>query len=435
MLKKNKKALEMMDALDERFLEEAETACFRPRLAKRVMAIAASLALAVGIVTMAFGDFGGSDPVLPPTFAPEQELYVWDKACGLFVLRSDAISATTTSSGAGNAASNDGRTHQEIYYPYGTSTDTDVKLTHYSLYPYATGCYETYVRLQGVGVSLTHVGDFISDVSMADEEGNTVDASLYAIKDVDPACAVCVEYGDGKGSYVLYINPDVRFESFAAFREAYSLEEQLYVGGGIMVKYSYADKSETLQQMHPVTDTVKYRILQADGPSLTYEAFAQRCESLEGIGINASHGRLIRFPSQGIRVFRDGYLMTNIGGALRFFEIGEASAQSIIEAATRVAGEDGQIVIYDADAPFFEEPPETEPVGSPELGTETERPETTAAAPYRPTETSTAKPPHRPTETVPSTSDAVRPIVPGGTVEETTERVYVMPAAETTRVG
>ncbi len=402
MLEKNKKILEAMDALDERFIEEAEAVRFRPRRGRRVVALAASLALVIGILTVSLADFDTDAPIPTQTVLTDYDHYLWDVESGLFILLS---SNTTTTSASGAPTSNQGRYETECY-PSATRTEnaTSIPLSHSVQYPYIEGAYHSYVQLHTRTVNRAHVGDVISDVSMSDGSGNTVGPTLYAIKDIDTACAVCVAFSDNPEQYRLYINSEMSFASFAAFKDAYSLQEHLFIGSNIMVEYSHVEKTERLYQLAPVTDIMKFRILQADGESLSYEEFLANCKSYEGVGINASHGRLIGMASQGIRVFKEGYLMTNIGGTLRFFEIGEESAQSIIAAAKQVAGEEKNVVIYGAEDGLFEENPEipeTEPVGIPEIATTGKDlvdfpKETTAAAPYLPTETTTARLPLHP---------------------------------------
>lgn len=368
-MKKNPKLLEMMNNIDEKYIEEAEKAKFLPQknIWKRVGSIAASLALVAAIGTFPFwGNLNQPEigPEIPNGTTNETTNktedfvylyadYVWDSKQGIF--KSYTESATT------------GNSTNESRNP-SLTVETTTTVPPNKEYPHLTGLYEDYIRAR-MGINKAYVGEFLSDITIQDEDGNTSPAQMYRLKSIDPKYAVCIQYSENTERYSTYYNPNVTFETFSDFKNAYSLEEHLYIGDGLIVNYNYQTKTETLTQPNgSYLNTVRYRILQADGKSCTYDEFLQNLENYERVGMQACHGEMRCFDS-GLQVFADGYLMTNLGGTVQIFDIGKESAESIISAAKILEKEVGCFYFYDDERDILSDTVKHDSVSEPPVGT------------------------------------------------------------------
>ena len=83
-------------------------------------------------------------------------------------------------------------------------------------YPHLTGLYEDYIRAR-MGINKAYVGEFLSDITIQDEDGNTSPAQMYRLKSIDPKYAVCIQYSENTERYSTYYNPNVNFETFSDF--------------------------------------------------------------------------------------------------------------------------------------------------------------------------------------------------------------------------
>lgn len=394
-----------MNALDENLIEEAENVRFSSRVNKRIVAIAASIALVIGICSIPFLPFPSE---IPPQETVQDAIYHWDAKSGKFYIPG-TVATTSGSSGIGSTNEN-----QYAAYEQDVTTFQDTYTVYADDRTYLLGAYEGYVR--NGSIHQTHVGERIGSVLVANGDGKTSNAEVYSVKDVNSDYIVCVKTRNNQSLYALFYDPDMHAADFDTFKQAYALQEHLYVGNNVIVSYDLIQKAETLEQLHSVTDTVKNLMLQAQGTAISYEEFLNRCSRYDGIGIEATHGRLYAQTSQGIRVFAEGYLMTNLGGPLSFFDIGTETAKAIIEAAERVAKEDGKIVVYGVSDGIFDGAEEEKEDLLTEPAYTSERVNVTSAAkPYLPTETTTARPPHMPLETM--TERDVVTVVPDGLYE------------------
>ena len=363
----------MMNNIDEKYIKEAEKAKFLPQknIWKRVGSIAASLALVAAIGTFPFwGNLNQPEigPEIPNGTTNETTNettnktedfvylyadYVWDAKQGIF-------KSYTESATAGNST-NESRNPS-------LTVEVTTTVPPNKEYPHLTGLYEDYIRAR-MGINKAYVGEFLSDITIQDEDGNTSLAQMYRLKSIDPKYAVCIQYSENTERYSTYYNPNVNFETFSDFKNAYSLEEHLYIGDGLIVNYNYQTKTETLTQPKgSYLNTVRYRILQADGKSCTYDEFLQNLENYESVGMQALHGEMRCFDS-GLQVFADGYLMTNLGGTVQIFDIGKESAESIISAAKILEKEVGCFYFYDDERDILSDTVKHDSVSEPPVGT------------------------------------------------------------------
>lgn len=332
-MKKNPKLLEMMNHIDEVYIEEAETARFLPQknIWKRVGGIAASLALVAAIGTFPFwGNWNqpeiGAEIPGGTTNETTNETgdfvylyadYVWDAEKGVFKLSTE---------GKGDNAEIQKEPEYNLTTEATTTTgDSDGKHTPDVLYPYIMGEFSSY-ELTKKAVAPNYVGESLGALTMCGKDGGTLEAELFAIVGVDTKCAVAVKYP--QYDYRVFRNPDVAIDTFADFKTTYSLDTELYMGY-IMVEYIYATQEQKLADFSNDLSSLKNLIFALDGKACTKEEFTDACDMTKSIGVKVAHGsQFVR--SGGLQVFADGYLVTNLDGTLRIFDIGEDSAKEII---------------------------------------------------------------------------------------------------------
>ena len=332
MLKKNPKLLEMMNNIDEKYIDEAEKAKFLPQknIWKRVGSIAASLALVAAIGTFPFwGNLNQPEigPEIPNGTTNETTNktedfvylyadYVWDAEKGVFKLSTE---------GKGDNAEIQKEPEYNLTTEATTTTgDSDGKHTPDVLYPYIMGEFSSY-ELTKKAVAPNYVGESLGTVTMGGKDGRTLEAELFAIVGMDTKCAVTVKYP--QYDYRVFRNPDMTFDTLADFKTAYSFDTEIYMGE-VLVTHSMADRSESLSELKSIAP-LKAMILELDGKACTKEEFTDACDMAKSIGVKVIHGsQFVR--SGGLQVFADGYLVTNLDGTLRIFDIGKDSAQEII---------------------------------------------------------------------------------------------------------
>lgn len=343
-MKKNQKILEMMNDLDEKYIEESEKASFLPQknIWKRVSSIAASVALVAAICTFPlWGQF--DNPEIGPAVNLEDlegKEFIWDAKTGVFALKNNdyAVSSVIeeTATAVGHLTENTEATLEwkdttELVIEGNGDIREEIKATPNVLYPYITGDYADYSIAKGQ-VMADKVGEKLGDVTMAGAEGDTLEAELYAITGVDTKCAVAVKYPK-YASYCIFYNPDVTFASFAEFKVSYSLDTELYMGA-IMVEHIVADNSDHLVELKDIAP-LKEKLLALDGTACTYEEFASRCDMKNSIGFDVAQGAIWRYAREGLQIFEDGYLVTNLGGGFHVFDIGKDAAKEIIADAKK----------------------------------------------------------------------------------------------------
>lgn len=332
-MKKNQKLLEMMNDIDETYIEEAENASFLPQknIWKRVGGIAASLVLVAAIGMFPFWGNWNRPEISDKTkneMMNETENFVylyadciWDPEKGVFTLTAEGATDNdeiqyNPEHNLTTGATTTGATT--------TAEGSDGKHTPDVLYPYIMGEFSSY-ELTKKAVAPNYVGESLGALMMCGKDGRTLEAELFAIVGVDTKCAVAVKYP--QYDYRVFRNPDVTFDTFADFKTAYSLDTEIYMGE-VLVTYTMADRSESLSEMNSIAP-LKAMILALDGKACTKEEFTDACDMAKSIGIKVVHGsQFVR--SGGLQVFADGYLITNLDGTLRIFDIGKDSAQEII---------------------------------------------------------------------------------------------------------
>ncbi len=412
-MKKNQKLLEMMNHLDEKYIEEAEKASFLPQknIWKRVGGIAASLALVVAIGTFPLWGILNQPEIGPeiPNGTTNETTnetgnierlgeYVWDSKKGVFKLYS-----------ASEKVNDNHLSNVEVTTTTAPIGSDDEKRTPNVIYPYITGEFEAY-RLTKKKLAPNYAGEKLGNVTMLGKDGKTLEAELYAIVGVDTKCAVAVKYP--QYTHCVFANPDILFDTFAEFKAAYSLDTELYMGF-VTIEHTMADQSERLRESKDIAP-LKAMILALDGKACTYEEFAQNCDMKKSIGVNVAHGSQI-FSGEGLQIFADGYLVTNFGGMIHIFDIGEDAAKTII-ADVKKNKYDG-VEIYNEKRDVIEEPalfqapsiPETSGGYQGAIETAEAQPPyglmTPSYDPHSSVEESTnAAPPYVPVETVPETA-------------------------------
>ncbi len=326
-----------MSEIDEKYIEEAESACFRPQMSiwKRVGSFAACAALVAAICTFPiWGQFDnpeiGSEINLENLEGNE---VVWDAKTGVFILKNHNYNLYDTGADASGTNIAEVTTTTEsctegatVIGNANTDSTEDKKATPDVLYPYIMGEYAGYSIAQG-RVMEDKVGEKLGKVTMAGADGATTGAELYAIMGVDIKCAVAVKYPK-YASYCIFYNPDVTFASFAEFKAAYSLDTELYMGV-VMVEHIVADNYDRLVELKGISP-LKEKLLALDGVSCTYEEFVAQCNMKKSIGFDVAQGAVWRYACGGLQIFADGYLVTNLSGGLLIFDIGKDAAKALI---------------------------------------------------------------------------------------------------------
>ncbi len=362
-----KKLMAGMNELDDRFLEEAESAIPAKKLPwKKITAIAASLVLALGIAAVPLFQHAGPNNELGDVLYV-RTYTVWDAKTGTFLRVTEEIVDTlgqeaeigktdpsTTNEnigGNGEIASTEPAIKPAIdlytqYYAPGSEPPS-------MLYPFMTGNYESY-RYLGRYRHEDLVGEKLDNVTM--KGAKEVDATVHAIRGIAPEAAVLVRY-DGLESYneeyYLFINDAVRFDTFAALMDAYSMKTEVYWGFSL-ASYDVATKTTTLSEMYDHT-ALKAMVYALEGTACTAEEFEKNCQSKKSMGIDLYHANLSGIGKQGLQIFEEGYLVTNLGGVMHFFEIGEAAAREIIDFAKETSVKD--VTFYDTERDIVSDEP------------------------------------------------------------------------------
>lgn len=160
-------------------------------------------------------------------------------------------------------------------------------------------------------------------------------AELYAISGIDTHYAIAVklaadalyEYpGSGLNGYLLWYRLDVHFQNFAELVQAYDLKNQFYVGPAFV---------EGLMTGTGVVENIIY-------PNEENRIFCEKLLAVNGKAvqnnviradvayIDIECGFLVAGGAFGMKIYEDGYLVTNIGGTLHTFDIGKENALDLI---------------------------------------------------------------------------------------------------------
>jgi hypothetical protein len=172
------------------------------------------------------------------------------------------------------------------------------------------------------------------------KENIVCSAEMYAIRGIDPQYAIAVKpdaadsyvrYGKLNG-YLLWYRADVSFADFAALIEAYDLKNQFYVGPAF---------TEGLMTGTGIVENIIY-------PNEENRIFCEKLLAVNGNAVehtfvktDAAHldiqcGFLVAGGEFGMKIYADGYLVTNIGGTLHTFDIGATTAAELIAYAKTI---------------------------------------------------------------------------------------------------
>ncbi len=172
------------------------------------------------------------------------------------------------------------------------------------------------------------------------QENIVCSAEIYAIRGVDTQYAIAVKpdpadphvrYANLNG-YLLWYRENVHFTDFAALIEAYDLKEQFYVGPAF---------TEGLMTGTGVVESIIY-------PNEENRIFCEKLLAVNGktventvVQTNMAYidiqcGFLITDGAFGMKIYENGYLVTNIGGTLHTFDIGATTAASLIAYAKTI---------------------------------------------------------------------------------------------------
>ncbi len=375
-MKQNEKLSRMMNALDERYIEEAEkTLIPRSHFSwKKITAIAASFVLVAGICTLPFLG-GGNEITHEKKEHGERYTIVWNEKTGSFTY-SDGTPAHIYVKEEDNAAMGDVEIATKPVIDI-VNTAKPSATQHY-YYPYmADKTNLSYVSVNG-SISEGKIGEKLFTVMMANDKAETVRAELYEILGIEPTFAVAVRYED-TNIYYPYTNSAAEFASFADYKSALSLATDLYMGN-VLVEYNAVTKTETYRESEDMT-TLKNMLLSLDGTPCTYDEYARNRDGKRAMAVSLAHATLRGIGGQAFQLFEDGYLFTNLGGTLRIFKVDEEDARDILDYAEKM--QLTSVKFYEITSDVFENDPIIPG------GNSADNPETTAAEPYMPKETET----------------------------------------------
>lgn len=316
-----KQFLRSMGEIDDRFIEEAETA--RPGrrgIALKWLSAAACLVMVCAVLlipVMSGGRTTGDIDIDVPL--------VWNAEKGIFEYAAMAVYEAT------------GEEMTEIAVP-----EWDAMQVHEKYKTIEGGAFAGYIAscreigAESVGEKLEEVT--VTGYDVYEDETHRVGAAVYAIRNADLACAVCVKYENSDGYYVFF-NAEAKFATLGEFSGGFGLEEYLvfrnsfsdsYWKGGRIEEGLYKADYYRLSDLSMV-----YGRLFSDpnAPCIEMEnrdyiQIIEKSENSIGISVDClSTGQ----KSIGIQVYDNGYLITNIGASGKVFEIGAERAKAFID--------------------------------------------------------------------------------------------------------
>ncbi len=230
------------------------------------------------------------------------------------------------------------------------------------------GKYAAYVA--GHVIDADHVGELLERVTVKsywkwsispppnkdrEEDVTYIGAEVYAIKDVVPEAAVCVRYleqgvATTTTHYYIYSNPNWTGDSLEAFFEAFDAETHLSLYQNQSFLFSREDEKEINGTVSNGEDQaeVRLRLTLSDADREVLRAMLLECKgeakaiaNVEALDAYIAEGTrqaqlFVRMNSYAnrllcIQIFSNGYLMVCGNGSPMLFEIGEESANAIIE--------------------------------------------------------------------------------------------------------
>ncbi len=326
-MKKNEK-LRILSGLDETYIDEAnEPLRFGTghNLWIKALSVAASLVLICGLVAVPFLKNDRNDDLTKQDFeetVQSASFWSWNKEEGVFE-KSFSLKS-------------------EFYHMQedSDSHNTPSTIPNFSdlerrWKPVLTGEYEDYSWL-GDSVRAENVSDLLGDMTLElklNGETAVCDAEIYVIKGIDPYYAVVLspdresEYFKNSNLtlYMLCYRREVKFETFTDLIEAYDLREQMYIGTVLGRMTKTEDGWEKTEEYYPQNVRFVNNLLASEGVSCEIPNIPDDCLS---IGFDCKFH--VAGGDFGMQIFENGYLMTNIGGTLHVFDIGEERAAFLI---------------------------------------------------------------------------------------------------------
>ncbi|GEM_PF-1691088 len=333
-----KQFLRSMGEIDDRFIEEAETKRpVRRGTALKWLSAAACLVMACAVLLIPImngsqitGDIDIDAPL------------VWNAEKGIFEYA--ASGTETTNEGMHEITMIPEWDAMQVYEKYKT-------IEGGAFAGYTAACRE--IDAESAGEKLEEVT--ITGYDVYKGETHRVGAAVYAIRNADTACAVCVKYENEDGYYVFF-NTEAKFTTLGEFVTGFGLGEYL------VFRNSFSDscwKNGRIEEGLYKTDyyrlsdlSVIYGMLfsDLDAPCIEIEdrdyiQIMENSKNSIGIAVDClSTGQ----GNVGIQIYDNGYLVTNIGASGKVFEIGAERAKAFID-YIRENGEIYTTTVYESD--------------------------------------------------------------------------------------
>ena len=342
-MKQNEK-LRILSEVDEKYIEEAnETIHFgtgkKPLL--KVLSLAACAVLAIGILAVPFiNRTNDREDFSDPQIDDREMSWVWNKENGTF---------------------------DYVAYSALASLDEEMSVKHENDSGKLSSAIRTYRNPLLIGeeynqylyyhnkIDLKHIDRVIGKTKLKlglDENGDEIicDADVYNLYGIDPHYAVAVKadvadpniQNSNLLGYLLCYRRNVCFETFADLVCAYGLKEQMYLGFAVETYSLMTGTGETQTTVYSSEeqDIFLKNLLSVDGTS-------SALLDDSGISVGVDCGFFVTKGNFAIQIFEKGYLMTNIGGTLHTFFIGEDTAKALIAEAQAIPDRYSAITVYE----------------------------------------------------------------------------------------
>lgn len=337
---KNSEKLRMLDALDEKYLEEAnEDIRFRSKTPMWVkglsVAACAALVLSLSLAPLFLQGNDSMEKADGYSTSNSETLWFWDAENGFF--------SNVDQAGLEYIAA-EGNTGT----PESVTTSDNKYSLFGDLYPtVADGAYAQYGYYLG-RVELKYIEEKLGETTLMLNPDKQISckAEVYRIKGIDPQYVVAVKadtaspyvQGGKLEGYLLFYRKDPHFESFSALAEAYDLKNQMYTGK-VSVQGLMTGTGVIQNIIYPSEENRLFceKLLQIDGKAVDVTL----PKTDRSIGIDC--GFLVTSGAFGIQIFEGGYLATNIGGKLHIFDIGKEAAAMLIEEGMALSPSTGGI--------------------------------------------------------------------------------------------
>lgn len=151
------------------------------------------------------------------------------------------------------------------------------------------------------------------------------EVSVFAIKDVSPACAVGVKFADGVCT--VYHDQDYKPATLGQFLEDCGLKKYL-VFGKAYANYFDADKRYHMVKFDDFDDSAVWEQLLCDADAKNNADIERNGDNLADISADVP---ALGIENQGLWFTEDGYLCTNILATLKCFYIGEEKTKAFAD--------------------------------------------------------------------------------------------------------